>query len=1077
MSTLTICKASAGSGKTHKLTGEYLKLVFDPKIKFRNVLAVTFTNKATAEMRERILKAISDIANGHESDYIKELCQTIEKITADELRNRAQTLLKQILNQYSYFKISTIDSFFQQVIKSIAYELDLDSGFTLELDDKSVTDNAVSRMIDDFGVKSDEGQWIMQTIGEKMEKGNRWEIQSETSNFAVKAFDKVKDKNKDKDIKQIISELGDFKNKLRQIRDGYLTKANTIGKKAVAAMEKAGLTSNDFSYKDQGTVWKYFVVCAAAQNVVETQYGNRVVTQRDDIDKMIKDKALQGRFIQAGLPEMLQQLTDLADSDDFNAALSSDLTLANINKLVLAYRVLQLQKDICNEQNLFLLRSTMPFLNKMIGNSDAPFIYEKFGYTLNHFMIDEFQDTSTMNWQNFLPLIWNKVAEGLPSLIVGDVKQAIYRWRGGDWNLLDNQVQNEFDIAPSDIENLEYNWRSCKNVVLFNNWCVKAISNMMGKFIGEMVDAGCYKPEYLDIFNRTYSDAVQKVPEKNANTEGFVSVDYIDVSDVDTDEATGEWVVNQLDRLAELGYQPGDIAILVRSKKNGAAVANCLAKAQGDNPELASRYRFVSSESILLGNNQAIRLLVSAMQFLLTPEVTYVQAQLVWLYHAINSGLKAAAERIQQTVFDKEATSVWAQMPTEFASLKNSFRQLDLIQLSSRLTQVFFGLPHQISATDRPFINEFEDRVQTFSERNGSNLQLFIDWWNDKGFQQTITMNDRQNAIQIMTIHKAKGLEFKAVLLPYPSPADPRGTDIIWCETDAEPYKDFSPIPVGYKQELAQSVFAESYYKEQFMRHIDNLNVLYVALTRASRDMRICVTHENEKVGDIFTDKKIWLKLRDFAQTDTSAAEKGIVCDDDRITIGVEQPYKSKIEADNTTEEVTRQCPTTRARVDIRCHSKDFFAGVDFDRVQNINTGKLYHHIFEYIKYADDVADAVREVVNEGYIEADKAETYERAVAKFIAKQPDWFSRKWKVFTEQSIMLADGENRIRRPDRILESDNEVIVIDYKFTSHHNPDYNQQVGVYVDALRELTGKKVTGYLWYVWPNEKVEVVTD
>ena len=1078
MSTLTICKASAGSGKTHKLTGEYLKLVFDPKIKFRNVLAVTFTNKATAEMRERILEAISAIANSKKSDYESELCKTFG-LTADELRSRAQTLLKQMLNQYSYFKISTIDSFFQQVIKSIAYELDLDSGFTLELDDKSVTDNAVSRMIDDFGAKSDEGQWILQTIGDKIDKGNRWDIQSETSKFAVGAFDKLKDENKEKDIKQIIAELGDFKNKLRQIRDPYLTKANTIGKKAVAAMERVGLTSNDFSYKDQGTVWKYFVVCASAQSAIDTLYGKRVASQRDDIDKMIKDKALQGSFIQAGLPEMLQQLTDLADSEEFNSALSADLALANINKLALAYRVLQLQKNICDEQNLFLLRSAMPFLAKMIGDSDAPFIYEKFGYTLNHFMIDEFQDTSTLNWNNFRPLISNKVAEDCQSLIVGDVKQAIYRWRGGDWNLLDNQIQKEFNIAPNEIENLEYNWRSCRNVVLFNNWCVKAISDMMVGFIDKMVDAGYYKPEYSEIFNRTYSDAVQKVPEKNTDTEGFVSVDYIDVTDVDTDEATSEWIIKQIDKLTELGYQPGDIAILVRSKKNGCAVANCLAKAQCDNPDIASRYRFVSSESVLLGNNQAIRLLVSAIQFLLTPEVPYVQGQLVWLYHAINNGLEAAAERIQQTVFDKSADGIWAQMPPEFVAMKDSFRQLDLIQLSSRLTQVFFGLPHQISATDRPFINEFEDRVQTFNERYSSNLQQFIDWWNDKGFQQTITMNDQQNAIQIMTIHKAKGLEFKAVLLPYPSPIKPHGTDIIWCETDTEPFKDFSPIPLGYKQELAQSVFTESYYKEQFMRHIDNLNVLYVALTRASRDMRICVTHKNEKEGDSndFQDTKIWHKLRDLAPTDSAAANVGIVCDDDRITIGVEQPYKSEIEVDNITEEVTRQCPTTRARVDIRCHSKDFFAGVDFDRVQNINTGKLYHHIFEYIKYADDVADAVREVVNEGYIEADKAETYERAVAKFIAKQPDWFSRKWKVFTEQSIMLADGENRIRRPDRILESDSEVVVIDYKFTSLHNPEYNQQVGVYVDALRELTGKKVTGYLWYVWPNEKVEVVTD
>jgi len=1074
MSTLTICKASAGSGKTHKLTGEYLKLVFNPDIKFRNVLAVTFTNKATAEMRERILDAISAIANGDKSDYTDELCETFN-LTADALRSRAQTLLRQMLNQYSYFKISTIDSFFQQVIKSIAYELDLDSGFTLELDDKSVTDNAVSRMIDDFGTESEEGQWILQTIGDKIDKGNRWDIQSETSDFAVKAFDKIKDT--DEDIKQTIAKLGEFKNKLRQIRDAYLTKASAIGKKAVAAMERVGLTVDDFYQKGKG-VGAYFIKCSNIKQIGDIGYNSYVTNAITNDDCITKNKEKLACFIQAGLPQMLRQLTDLADSKEFGSALSADLTLANINKLALAYRVLQLQKDICTEQNLFLLRSAMPFLAKMIGDNDAPFIYEKFGYVLNHFMIDEFQDTSTLNWNNFRPLISNKVAEGCQSLIVGDVKQAIYRWRGGDWNLLDNQIQKDFNIAPSEIENLEYNWRSCRNVVLFNNWCVKAISDMMGGFIDDMVDAGCYKPEYREIFNRTYSDAVQKVPKKNADTEGFVSVDYIDVTDVDTVEATGEWLVSQIDRLAELGYQPGDIAILVRSKKNGCAVAISLAKAQSDNPDIASRYRFVSSESVLLGNNQAIRLLVSAMQFLLTPDVPYVQGQLVWLYHAINSGLETAAERIQQTVFDKSADGIWAQMPPEFAALKDSFRQLDLIQLSSRLTQVFFGFPHQITTTDRPYINEFEDRVQTFNERYGSDFQQFIDWWNDKGFQQTITMNDQQNAIQIMTVHKAKGLEFKAVLLPYPSPIEPPTyADIIWCETDMEPYSKFSPIPIGYKDALARSVFADSYYKEQFMRHIDNLNVLYVALTRASRDMRICVAHENEKIGDKFIDSKIWLKLRDFAKNDTTAAKYGIICTDDRITIGIEQPYTSEIKADKGQEAVVRESSSNRAKVSIHCHSKDFFSGVDFDRVQNINTGKLYHHIFEYINYADDVHDAVQAVVDEGFIPTDKASETERKVSAFVAKQPDWFSRKWDVFTEQSIMLADGENRIRRPDRILESDNEVVVIDYKFTSRHNLEYNQQVSVYADALRQLTGKKVSGYLWYVWPNEKVEVVTD
>ena len=1074
MESLIVCKASAGSGKTHKLTGEYLKLALKPGNSFKNILAVTFTNKATSEMKQRILSAIHKISKGEKTDYDAKLCDELH-YSASKLQEEAKKLLNQMLNQYSYFKISTIDSFFQQVLKSIAYELNLDSNFTLELDTQAVLEMAVDRMIDNYGTNSDEAEWIMQSISEKFDKGNRWKISDDVAKFAKAAFDNLKDRAKDKPIDQIIAELGDFKKDLRQIRNTYLAKANAIGKKAVEAMDRNGLTVNDFYQKGKG-VGAYFIKCANCTQLDATIYNSYVANAVTDDNCITKNKEVLARFSQAGLPQMLQQLTNLAD-EELKSARTADLALANINKLALAYRVLQLLNEICEEQNLFLLQSTMAVINDMIDGSDTPFIYEKFGYTLRHFMIDEFQDTSTMNWMNFLPLIKNSTDQGNnstdqrnQSLIVGDVKQAIYRWRGGDWNLLDNQIQKDFVGSTKEVP-LKENWRSCENIVKFNNWCFNSIFKMLNNDIENHIAVGNYDKSFGEIFKRTYGDVEQKLTKKNLGTGGYVSIEAFEGSAEEYKDHACKWVIDQLDELAELGYAPGDIAILVRTNTFGTLVANSLSKAQNDAPEKAEHYRFVSNETVLLGNNQAVRLLVAAVQFLVSPDDTFAQGQLIWLYFSITQGKKAASEAIQQLPHENGAETVWNMLPDEFAKLKTSYMQLDIVQLCSRLNRI---LLNPVNPTDVPFLNEFDDRVQTFNERNGSNLQMFIDWWNDVGCAQAIAMNDDQNAIKILSIHKSKGLEFKAVIIPFYSKSS-NNSDIIWCKTDEEPFNRYSPFPISYNSAAANTCFSKDYYEEEFMRHIDNLNILYVALTRASRDMRIC-TQMPSKKGSINDDLILPTMIASYAAS-PEAAEAGIVCNDDcsKITMGKPEPYVSEMGSETVCDLSQPAKEFSETKISIVCHSDDYFSSVDFDREKKINLGKLYHHIFEYIITPNDVENAVSTVVNEGHITADEAPEYISTVKKFIARQPDWFSPKWQTLTEQSIMLADGD--IKRPDRILESDSEVIVIDYKFTSHHNPEYNHQVSVYADALRQLTGKNVRGYLWYVWPNEKVEVVTN
>ena len=656
---------------------------------------------------------------------------------------------------------------------------------------------------------------------------------------------------------------------------------------------------------------------------------------------------------------------------------------------------------------------------------------------------------------------------------MGDVKQAIYRWRGGDWNLLDNKIEEQF-AGTTKVETLEQNWRSCENIVKFNNWCFNSIFDMLNHEIEEHTSTGEYDKKFGEIFKRTYGDVAQKVAEKNIGTGGYVSVESIESENAEEyKDLACQWVITQLDELAELGYAPGDIAILVRGNKLGSRIANWLAEAQNASPEKAGRYRFVSNESVRLGNNQAVRLLVAAVQFLVAPDDIFAQGQLIWLYYSISQSLEAAAESIQQLPQENGAEVVCSMLPEEFSKLRTSYMQLDIVQLCSRLNRILLG---QNTPADVPFLNEFEDRVQTFNERNGSNLQLFIEWWNDVGCTQTIAMNEHQNAIQIVSIHKSKGLEFKAVVIPFYSWSNNK--DIIWCKTDEEPFSDYSSLsfPIPYTKTAAATCFSKEYYNEQFMRHIDNLNILYVALTRASHDMRICTLTPPKSSNGLNDDLILPTMIAAYAGT-PEAAKAGIVCNDDctRITMGKPEPYASEMGNETVCDLNQPANALSESKISIVCHSDDYFSSVDFDREKKINLGWLYHHIFEYIITPDDVEDAVSTVVNDGFITAEEAPEYIGTVRKFIARQPDWFSPKWQTFTEQSIMLATGDKK--RPDRILESDTEVVVIDYKFTSHHNPEYNQQVSVYADALRQLTGKKVSGYLWYVWPNEKVEVVTE
>lgn len=1080
-SKLTIYKASAGSGKTYTLTRDYLKLIFNPYTSFKNILAVTFTNKATNEMRERILKAIYDLANGNDSGYKEVLCNEY-KLTESQLKEKAQRILNQMLNQYGHFKISTIDSFFQQIIKSVAYELDLTNGFTLELDDARILDEAVATIINNFDAKTAEGKWMLKAVEESVDQGKSWKIDYSLGEFAKKIF--RQDVDFDDDNQQGTSEdrlanIVEYKKELEKIIADFTSKFLQRVQELKKIYDESGFTENDFKNKSRGvaSVIKKFTTSKKVQDIGEL--NKTAIKARNSIEEWSADTNMQQQITTIGLYSAYVNVCSLFDYENIVAPNTASVILSQLNNYAFVERISSLRRKICSEQNLFLLSSAMPFLEKMIDKSDAPFIYERVGYKLKNFMIDEFQDTSTSNWNNFLPLMINGLSES-DSLIVGDVKQAIYRWRGGDWNLLDNQVQTDLRMFNIDVQNLEYNWRSDRNVILFNNWFLEHLKNNLQGIIDENVLVGRYEDKYSDIFRRTYDNLSQKIPPKKVDNDGFVSIDILDDKN-NKDSFVQTWLITQIDRLIELGYKPGDIAILVRTKRQAARIAQHLANAQITYPEKASNYIFVSNESVKLGYSKALRLIVAAIEFLINPNDKLVKSTFVWQYFFVTQSAEMAAKMIQQVDFTGSSDEVLALMPQPFVDLKDKYKQLDIVQLCSKLIRIFFGLSHQIQQADIPYLNEFEDRVHTFNERYGSNLQQFVEWWKQKGNSTDISMNEEQNAIQVMTIHKSKGLEFKSVLFPYTDFNEQKGKDIKLVKVTQAPFDKFSPMPVQFSSKLEQTIFKKEYYEEQFMQNIDNLNVFYVAFTRAVKDLRICHTAitksdpKKEITTSLSINDAINTALNDIECNAEISALAQYDKENNRFTFGIEKPYQSTI-TDVDAIEVEKMHPCkNHAKITIKCHSEEFFTGVDFDKERNINTGNLYHKIFEKVKYTADVEKAVKLAVTEGLVNEKEEADFVKRISKFVDKQPQWFDSKWEVLTEQSVMLETGE--IKRPDRILESDTELIVIDYKFTNKRNEIYNKQVRSYIDVLQQLTSKKVKGYLWYVWPNEAVEVVVE
>lgn len=1078
MSGLTIYKASAGSGKTFQLTREFLQLALKPGTNFRNILAVTFTNKATAEMRERILKELYMMANGMESGHRNALASELG-ISPAEVDQGAANLLNEILHHYGRFSVSTIDKFFQRIIKTFTKELGLSSGFELELDFEKALTETVDKLFEQIDEDKELNSWLLKFSLSRLDQGKNWDVQRSVLSFCKDSFSEsflALDANQ----LEYLSKRESFEKAISDsdhIIKLFADRCRESGEKAYALMQQHGLTPEDFAYGKTG-VGVYLAGLRHSKGTSINEPGKRArqIVDEQSMSNLWATKSSNRKndieaCVASGLFQILYQWVQFYDEHQktYHTAVVIRQNMEVFAVLSLVYQRLI---DHCNENGIFLLSFATPLLFKMIGKDDAPFIYEKTGEHFHHFMIDEFQDTSQLQWMNFFPLFNNSLSQGFRSLVVGDVKQSIYRWRNSDWTLLHSRLDSYFEGFGLDHKTLRNNWRSAPQVVEFNNWCLQNMPRLAQGVYYTDAEPG-NESVHGKMISEAYQDGSQEVDASRKDNQGYICVRFIQKSDKETQQQEAmEFVVDGILQLYEQGFSPADVAIIVRTNKEGSFAAQYLMDYRKEHPEFAHLLQFVSGDSLFLGSSQCVQLIVALLRYLLNPAERYYQAQCIKLYFSLTVSEQQALVHLEDWILEK--VKFEELMPAFFMEKTESYGQQSLSKICDDLIRNFLwnsNLP--IVNDEREFIYAFQDEVHQFVTIKGNDLTLFFDWWTDKGEQKAITMADNRGAIRIITIHKCKGLEYKAVFIPFADWSLEPKPSVIWAELNNEAYQNLKLIPVNYSKILAKTHFHDVYYREKALSYVDNLNLFYVAATRAKAHLYISAIEPSDS-GKLSTVGHLLHNLISSTALEQYPKEARWNPDEMFFDLGKPVRIKTSKEPETQAQNISTHFDEGWSKLKIKLHNREFFTEEGQQLLARLNKGRVMHRIFENIRVTDDINLAINRVAGLGLIRESEKEGLSSEIRAFLAHPiaAKWFSPGNKVRTEAEILLATGE--LKRPDRIVETADEIWVIDYKFTPNPLKEHQKQVNEYVLAIEKLSPKKVKGFLWYVFMGDIVEL---
>lgn len=1078
---LTLYRASAGSGKTYKLTEAFLNLLFNNPGGFKRILAVTFTNKATEEMKTRIVMELYALADGEKSGYLEGLMKRFDR-TELSIRSEAKEILIDVLHDYSSFNISTIDRFFQQTMRAFTREIGLQGGYGLEMDERMVLTEAVEMMLNDLQKPENKNllDWLIRFTTDKVENGDSWELRKDILGLSQEIFkesfkeyaDKVNEDTAQKET------LQNYKAKLDGIVKEFEAKVKQLGEKGVSLLDQYGLKFSDFKggsrspfgYFDKLASGDWKEPTATFCNLVDTLDNWSAAKAATEIKSQI-ESAYHG-----GLNDCVRQIVDLfSNRADYLSAVSILrfyyvlAILSDVSKQVSAYR---------QEKNIMLISDTNELLNKVIDESDAPFIYEKTGVNIDNFMIDEFQDTSSMQWSNFRPLIKNSLAEDRFNLIVGDVKQSIYRFRNSDWTLLDTQIAKDFVSEGIEEQVLEDNWRSCKCIVDFNNAFFALSSRILqGEFNLGMEESTLNEDQQDEMshkLTKAYGKLYQNVAPPFLSQDGHVKVHFIEEEEVSWKEAALDLMIESLQKLQQDGYRLSDIAVLVRTNSEASLVANKLLEYKKENPDSPERYEFISDEALFIGSAASVRFMISLLRYLNKPddETLYKLAVMEHL----------RLEQQNKTITD--LADVFAEENVHFdGSVDAELQRLQTESLYEMIEGLVALFAPAIPDNEQPFVQALLDMIMDYMNRESGDLARFLKWWDDFGYRKTIVTPDAQDAIRIMTVHKSKGLGFRAVVMPFTDwEIESKGhkAPILWCKPSKAPFNELTLVPIKYTKDLIKTIFAMDYYHEKLHAYIDNLNTLYVAFTRAKDEM-ILFAPKAKKDG-INSIASLMESVFNMASAlpsktleDDEIVNLGDYWDEEQATFEYGDWWHPKYKQGET--KTVQEIEMKRIesidlgdRLSLRLQDRDILIGDE-----QLKYGKLMHEILGEITTQEDIEAAVERMIIAGVITSEEGIRLCELLQKHISKPEvkHWFDGSLKVLNEIEILSVD--DFAKRPDRVMiDQGNQVIVVDYKFGHIKDKLYHYQVRNYVKLIKQMGFKNVKGYLWYIELNQIEQV---
>ena len=1020
---IQILKASAGSGKTYNLAREYIRLLLtkkDPQA-YRHILAVTFTNKATDEMKRRILDELFILATKPvESPYFKDFVPAVFP-SAEALQKRASGQLGGILHDYSSFAVFTIDKFFQQTLRAFSREIGQFASYQVELDKAALVEESVDRILDGL-TEADRGllNWLTENVKAGLENGNRFNLEPPLKEMAVN----LKSTDHAEAVRRfdIDEERAYAKDHLKEVRKGCAALVDAYRKDvreaAQAVLDVLGQHRVDSADSYRGFLGALYDYRDLGPRDAVVPPSAAFLDRAADASKWFaKSKYQLQKELEGSLEGPLNAFCALF-GDRYRQYRTACLIGNQAYTLGIAGELRKAFEEVQKEKNVISIDDSNTILKGIIDGSDAPFVYEKLGVRFEDFLLDEFQDTSMIQWENFRPLLLNSEAGGFDNLVVGDVKQSIYRWRGSDWHLLDSGIREDFGLMPGFETVLHGNYRTCRAIVDFNNRFFPFAAGQLDAMLGG------------DDITRIYHDVEQDVRFKDP-AEGSVDVRFCEDAETEMDE-----IVASVREVVDAGGEYGDIAILVRGNQEGSVIAARL---------VSEGIPVVSDDSLFVKSSVTVRRLVSQLSLVDSPDTEG---------HASVAGFLARSMDIR--------------IPDHYHSLTD---------LAESLLRDLQDADPDTFGAEVPYIQSFMDFLLDWTATHGNDLSAFLRDWGEA--DPKIASPETGSSVRVMTVHKSKGLEFPFVIFPFAEKVTLFKGSSYWCrpKVAGTPLADFADGV--YHVELSGSsestLFAEDYYRERKLQYIDNINVFYVALTRAKYGLKVIAKVPSRKILDaVRTGAQVdWKNLAQilYGFVGTLDFHAGTMYDFGSMkreagpAVPLETGYPSFAAGD-------------RGRLKFSRDAADYFGpdGLVGPDASNRLRGLVLHDILASVTVPGDLSRAVDRAVATGELPREDRDRTLRFLEDEIASVASrgWFATEdVRILNEAPLLGPDGAEL--RPDRVvLRSDGSAAVIDYKFGVPEKK-YLDQVRSYVEIYRALGHAPVTGTLWYIRENGVDEFV--